>query len=441
MPRPVVITGLGAVSALGVGTAPLWQGLCAGRSALKPITRFDATGFACKLAGEVPEPFSIKDFVPKHYRKATKVMARDIELAVAAAKEAADSAHLITRGVLPEDATEGMTYPTGRVGCHIGAGLIAADSDELSAAFATARDSLGNVSLPIWGEQGMENLTPLWMLKYLPNMLACHVTIIHGCEGPSNTITCAEASGLLCLGESARVIERGDADACFSGSAESKLNLMGLLRMQFAGRAGETGTCTDGGAFIQPFDTNSPGGIIGEGAGILILEDEHAARQRNATIWAKVSGTGAGHSPRRPPQGALSIDEGFLAAIDNAIADAKLTPDAIDAVVLLGSGVPGVDAGEGLALAQLLGTRTPSVPVVTIGPSIGNTAAGNGGLLAVVAAMVVKHQTLPARINTGHPKTLNAGPAPTQAMKLKHVLVATSSLAGQNAAAVLSAVE
>jgi 3-oxoacyl-[acyl-carrier-protein] synthase II len=439
MARAVVITGVGAVSAMGVGAAALWAGLVEGRSGLGPVTRFDASGFASSIAGQVPAGFAGKDFVPKHYRKATKVMALDIELAVAAAKEAAESAGLVTRGMLGEDATDGTSYSPERMGCHVGAGLIAAESDELAAALVTARREQGRpeVDLGRWGESGMDNLTPLWMLKYLPNMLACHVTIIHGCEGPSNTITCGEASGLLCIGESTRVIERGAADACFSGSAESKVNFMGLLRMQLAGRLGAL-TAQRG---PSPFDPGSPGGAIGEGGGVVVLESEQSARARGARAMARVLGTGAAQSPRRPHAGDGAPDPGVVAAIQNALDDAGLSPSEVDACVLAGSGAVGVDAGEGGALAQVMGGHAAGLPVATIGPAVGSTAAGNGGLLAVLAAMMLREQRVPARIGAGVPggvcAALSGARGPSEARELWHVLVASSSLGGQCAAVVL----
>lgn len=455
MARAVVITGVGAVSALGIGSEALWDGLCNGTSGVRPITRFDPSGYTSRLGGAVPDTFAIKDFVPKHYRKATKVMARDIELAVAAAKEAAERAGLVTRATLGEEATEGMTYPLGRFGCHIGAGLIAADSDELGAAMRTAMVGEGeqrHVSLGAWGTTGMENLTPLWMLKYLPNMLACHVTIIHGCEGPSNTITCAEASGLLCVGESTRVIERGDADACFSGSAESKVNLMGLLRMQLAGRAGDTTGHESGATFTRPFDETSGGGTVGEGGGIVVLEAAETAAARGAKVIAKVKGIGAGQSPQRQvsivagkmTHAQMNVDEGFLAAIENAMEDAGVTAGEIDAIVVLGTGVPGIDVGEGLALRQVFnGKSTP--PVVTVGPNVGNSAAGAGGLLAVVGAMMIERQMIPARLNAGKVSGalagLDVGPSPSRAAPLRNVLVASGAMGGQNAACVLGRAE
>src|SRR5262245_43814803 len=216
-PRRIVITGLGPITAFGVGMGPLWSALCEGRSAIKRISRFDPSGFPCQVAAELPdELFDVKSVVPKSYRKATKVMARDIELAVGAAAAAVADAKLITKAVNPEKTP---TIPAARFGCHIGAGLIAADVDELTGALVTSRvtepalvgagaptetqhsaPSTQPLDLSHWGHTGMQNLTPLWLLKYLPNMLACHVTIIHDCQGPSNTITCAEASAALSIG-------------------------------------------------------------------------------------------------------------------------------------------------------------------------------------------------------------------------------------------------
>ena len=438
MARSVVITGVGVVSPLGVGAAAFWQGLVEGRSAVKPITRFDPSGFACRLGGEVNN-FSAKDFVPKHYRKAVKVMARDIELAVGAAKEATEDAKLVTRGTLPEDSADPTTYPGARMGCHIGAGLISAESDELTAAFASAKDGAGSVDLSAWGSRGMENLTPLWMLKYLPNMLACHVTIIHGCEGPSNTITCAEASGLLSVAESARVIERGAADLCFSGSAESKISLMGMVRTQYNGRLGEAGTgeAMGGEQCIKPFDPAGDCGALGEGGAILVLEEGASAAKRGVPVYARVSGTGAGHSPRRPYAGDGAPDLGMQAAIENALDDAGLKPGDIDVVVLTGTGVAGIDLSEAGAVKAVLGERAETMPVVTVVPAVGNAMAGNGSLLAAAGALCVKHQSLPVRLNAGHP-VLKGASGMGGAMKIRHVLVASSSLGGQNAAAVLS---
>ncbi|MBX3393280.1 MAG: hypothetical protein KF787_11605 [Phycisphaeraceae bacterium] len=453
--RRVVITGIGSISSLGLGSDALWSGLMEGRSGIGPITRFDASGYECRLAAEVRD-YSARDHVPKSYRKAVKVMSRDVELAVGAAKAAVEDAGIATRGMVNEGLAAAMTYPSERVGCHVGAGLIAAETDELSSALVTAREeATGEFSLRAWGTAwapdgtpgagAMNNLPPLWMLKYLPNMLACHVTIIHGCEGPSNTITCAEASGILSIGESMRVIERDDADLCFSGGAESKVNLMGMLRMAMAGRLSPTLDRADTSVHPRPYDPSSPGTVVGEGGGILVLEDFDRAQARGAAIHAEVIGFGAAHSqpiewwagiPGEP----VGADEGLQFAIENALADAGLSADDIDAVVPHGSGLPWLDQAEAGALHRVFGSRMNELPVVAVTPNIGSCNAGMGALLAVVAARCIKHQKLPAQINAGAPAIAGATARPPRDMRLRHVLACSGSLGGQNAAVILRSV-
>lgn len=446
MPRRVVITGLGTASALGIGASSLWEGLVAGRCGLGPISRFDPAGFTCRLAGEIKD-LSAKDHVPKSYRKAVKVMARDTEIAVVAARLAVMDAGLHTRGTSEEGGA--TTYPGERTACHIGAGLIAAETDELSSALVTARRDDGAFDLKKWGTVasgggGMNNLQPLWMLKYLPNMLACHVTIIHGAEGPSNTITCGEASGLLSIGESCRVIQRGAADVGFAGGAESKINLMGVLRLELSGRLANTAEATRGDLVVRPYDSASPGSVLGEGGGILMLEEESHAIARGARPYARLAGFGAGQSrvPNIPSLGRDAVSgEGLEVAIEAALRDAGLTPDAIDAIIPQAWGVPAVDNAEVSAIRAAFGPRLPGIPFVTLTPMIGDCTAGNGGIHAAVAAMCIREQRLPARLHAGSPAGgIDAGPAPSQSRPLRNVLVCTSGMGGQNAAIVLQAV-
>lgn len=428
---------------MGVGAEALWKGLVEGRSALGKITAFDASGFPCALGGEVRE-FAVKDYVPKSYRKATKVMARDTELAVAAAKLAVQDAGLTTRGTVEEGAEAALTYPAARLGCNIGAGLIAAETEEMSQAMVTALAG-GKFDLGRWGggegesggASGMDALTPLWLLKYLPNMLACHVTIIHGAEGPSNTITCSEASGLLSIGESMRIIERGAADICFSGSAESKVNPMGLLRMDFGKRMARVDASeTDGSRVVRPYDAKGAGGVIGEGGGIVMLENRDTALQRGARMYAEAVGFGGGQSDAWYSAGA--DDEGMRSAIENALEDAQVTAEQISCIVPQASGVGYMDRAEAGALWAVFGARLAEVPLVTIQPNIGNCVAGASGLQMVVGALCLKHQTLPARIHHGTPMPgMQAGAAPSRGAKLEYALLTSGSLGGQNAAVVL----
>ena len=181
--RRVVVTGIGIISPLAIGNKAHWDALLAGKIGVRKIAAFDASGFPCQIAGEAPQ-YSIGNFVPRTYRKAAKVMARDIELAIVAADDAFKDA-----GLQSSAYTETPNFDGTRFGCNIGAGLINAQLSELTAAMSTARaaDEPNHLDLTRWGRDGMTQLTPLWLLKYLPNMLACHVTIIsYQLKGPSN---------------------------------------------------------------------------------------------------------------------------------------------------------------------------------------------------------------------------------------------------------------
>ncbi len=463
MHRSIVISGLGTVSALGVGARSLWDGLVSGASGIRPPTHIDLSGMECQLAAEISgdngSEFSARDYVPKSYRKATKVMARDIEIAVACAHTAAADAGLVTR------AAEGavMTYPGERIGCQIGAGLIAAETDELAAALATAvvenpdiaARARGGFDYRAWGTiptdgqktGGMENLPPLWMLKYLPNMLACHVTIIHGAEGPSNTHTCSEASGLLSIGEGCRVIERGSADICFSGSAESKLNLMGLLRVTAAHRLAKAPAGSSATDACRPYDPASTGSIPGEGGGIVIIEDAALAKKRSASVYAEVAGFGAAHSTTNlfPPfkTEPRAINSGLVHAIRAALRDANVAPEGIDAIFPQACGCPFIDVAEAGALREVFGSRLPSIDIVPLVTILGDCFAGNGGLQTAAAALCLKHQALPARrirLSESPPVVQNA-PGPEGRKNVGYVLVCSTSVGGQNAALVLRRVQ
>lgn len=442
-PREIVVTGLGVVTAYGAGMDALWAGIAgegAFVSAVGPATRVNGEAFGLVAVGEC-RGFSAKEFVPKAYRKFIKVMARDTELAVAAANLASKDAGLVTRMAAgeaggEEGAAGGVetTYPAGRMGCNIGAGLIAAETAELAMAAASAVEADGSFSTKRWGtvgeggeagEGGMNNLPPLWMLKYLPNMLACHVTIIHGLEGPSNTITCNEASGLLAIGESARIVERDAAEVCFAGSAESKINQMGLLRLKMAGRLG-SGADRD---------------AVGEAGGIVTIESAEAAKKRGARAYARVMGFGSAQgawSGVLPGDGMASGGdggEGLAAAIENAMDDAGVKAEEIDAVIAQGCGVAAFDAVERAGLARVFGARMGKIPVVAMTAGIGDCVAGNGGVHLAVGAKMLAEQRLPVHV-MGAEGALQGARGST----LGRVLVCSGSMGGQNAAVVLGRV-
>ena len=441
MPRSVLISGLGPVSGLGLGIDPTWDALAAGRCAIGPISAFDATGFDCSIGAEVSD-FKVSQFVPKWYRKATKVMARDIELAVAAADLAARDARLVTKSTADEG--QSLSYDSTRMGAHIGAGLIAAELNELTAALVEARDDHGRFDYHKWGGEGINHLTPLWLLKYLPNMLACHVTILHDAQGPSNTITCGEASGGLSLGESLRVIRRGAAEMCFCGGTDSKLNPMGFLRQIMTGRVNTRDNDSPAKA-VRPFCRTAAGTICGEGGGIVVLEAADSFEKRasadGARAYAQMLGFGASQTVHHESRNMLPDPQGrgIALALGAALRDARISPDDIDLIVPFGLGLDASDTAEANALATVFGERLAQIPLVCTKSMAGNCAAGASGLDICVVAKAVAEQMLPAVINCDQPRDgLHAASAPARRHDIRYALTYSCGQGGQNAAIVLA---
>jgi 3-oxoacyl-[acyl-carrier-protein] synthase II len=401
--RRVVITGCGVATPLGVGVESFWDGLINRRVGVRRTTAFDPGGLATAIGAETPS-FKVTDYVPRSYRKSTKVMARDIELAVGCAYEAVKDARLKTRCLIERGEADGdPDVPANRFGANIGAGLICADLPELAGALQLCGDpATGAFDMKRWGGEGMSNLTPLWLLKFLPNMLGCHVTIVHDCQAPSNTITCGEASSHLAIGEAFRTIARGAADACICGGAESKMNPMGILRQQLIGRL-VVGRDDVPETACRPFDPSADGMVAAESGGLLILEDLAFAKARGARVYAEVVGFGAAantFSCCAPEPGG----EGIAVAVRNALADAGVRSGEVDLVMTHGTGLNAYDAAEAAGLGQALAGRS-EVPALAIKGAVGNSGAGSGALDLTAAALAVYHNTIPPSANTAAAET------------------------------------
>jgi 3-oxoacyl-[acyl-carrier-protein] synthase II len=433
--RRVVITGIGVISPIGIGSRLFWENLLAGRSSIRRISAFDPGGFPCQIAGEVPD-YRIGDYVPKHYRKATKVMARDIELAVVAADDAFKDAGLKSKAY-----GETVNFDGRRFGCNIGAGLISVDLNELTSALHSARHDSAPATLDLekWGRDGMTQLTPLWLLKYLPNMLACHVTIIHELKGPSNTITCADASSHLAIGEAFRTIQRGDADLAICGGAESKVQPMGLMRQCLLKRVTEDHNDSPESA-VRPFDESATGTAVGEGGGLFILEEYDHAKTRGAKIYAELAGFGATQDTYKVTDPSPTGDS-YGKAIGRALAEANLPPAAVDLLVPCGLGIPSHDRAELNGLTTIFGGGLSRIPLLPTKSRTGNLAAGSG-VDAAAAVLSLYHQKIPGAINLVKPlggMTLNAHPEARDA-KINVAVSSVYSLGGQNAALVFKLV-
>ncbi len=438
--RRVVITGLGPVTPLGVGPADFWNALLEGRSAVRRIQAFDPSRFDSQIGGEI-DGVTIADAVPKSYRKGAKIMARDIVLAVVAAANAVRDAGLKTRCLIDRGETEGPpNLDSTRFGANIGAGLICADLSELAEALHSSSEN-GRFSLARWGAEGMNNLTPLWLLKFLPNMLACHVTIVHDAQGPSNTITCAEASSHLAIGEAFRTIARGVADVCICGGAESKDNPMALLR-QSLGKRLSTRNDTPATA-CRPFGAQRDGSVVSEGGGLVILEELEHARKRGARIYGEIVGFGASNDAHHPQQPSRPHPDGrgIALAARKALADAGLRSEQVDLVGSFAAGLPLHDAAEAAAIRTLLGPRAADVPVLAVKGGMGNNGAGSGAIDLIATVLAMHNATIPPAINSD-PADSSLGlrlvtKGPTDA-RIEAALSLSYALGGgQNAAIVL----
>lgn len=391
--RRVVVTGLGVATPIGLGIEAFWDALTQRRCGIGPVRAFDASGFDARIAGELPA-FQLGDYIPKAYRKSAKVMSRDINIAVVCAYHAVKDAGLRTRCLIEREEVAGPpNFEATRFGANIGAGLVCADLAELSSALATSVDADGSFSFKKWGGEGMTNLTPLWLLKFLPNMLACHVTIVHDAQGPSNTITCGEASSHLAIGEAFRTIARGDVDACVCGGAESWVNPIAFARSQLIARQCKSADFEPAEA-LRPFGADRCGLVASDGGGLVILESLEHARARGARIYAELVGFGAATDVKNwtePDPQADALSQAMRAALRDAAIDAAR----VDLAVPAGVGTRAHDAMEIAAWNRVLGDRLPSISAIATRGAIGVCGAGAGAIDFAAMVMAVHRGAVP----------------------------------------------
>jgi 3-oxoacyl-[acyl-carrier-protein] synthase II len=374
----VAITGLGAISPLGLTVNDMWSGLCAGKVAIDTITAFDPIDFTCKIAGQVPE-YNIRQYMPKNLRKSVKLMSRDIELSVIAAQEALAHSGFVTKGIDPDK----ININPERMAINIGAGLISCDLVELAPAVAASITD-GKFDIHKWGKDGLELVTPLWLLKYLPNMLACHVGIIHDIQGPSNTITCAEAASHLAIAEASQVIARGNGDYALAGGAEAKVNPIVMIRQCLLGRATSQNN-NDPKSACRPFD--------------VVLENLEKAEKRDAKIFAEVAGTGQSNSINQDYEHIEPDGYGLQIAIEKALADTKIKPEQLDLIIPHGTGIPVDDLAEAKAIENAIGEAITEIPVWPTKSMLSNTGAAGGAIDVIAAVCAMNEGKIPAAVN------------------------------------------
>ncbi len=378
--RRVVITGIGAATSIGMDAASFWDGLANGRCGIQTIRAFDPAPLKTRFAGEIVG-FDPKKYLSKEGRKQIRVMARSIQLAVAAAQLALDDSKVDKEKLDPT-----------RFGVEFGAGLIPSELTELGeASYLATGKNTHPVDVKIWGEKLRETIPPLWMLKYLPNMLACHVSILHNAQGPNNSITESDVASLLAVGEAARILRRNQCDFFLVGGADSKMNPLSLTRQEIFGHLSRNNESPQ--KALKPFDKNRDGLVLGEGGGVFAMEDLEHAQKRGAPIYGEVVGFGSTFD--RGMTG-----KGLARAIRIALAQAGITPSDVDHVNAHGIGSVKLDAFEARGINEVFGT---SVPVWCVKPNIGNLSAGSGTTEMAASLLAMKHGTLPPTLNYESP--------------------------------------
>ena len=369
--RRVAVTGLGAVTPVGIGVEASWEALMAGRSGIAAITQFDATGFPSTLAGEV-EGFDPAAFLPP---KEIKKMARFIQLGMAAGIEAIGDSGLEFEGELAE-----------RAGVYIGSGI----------------GGIGIIekTTELYLRRGHKRVSPFYIPMSIINMVSGNLSIRYGMKGPNLSMVTACSTGTHAIGEAARLIEYGDADVMVAGGAESSITPTAMAG--FANAKALTRRHDEPERASRPWDLERDGFVMGEGAGVLVLEEYGHARRRGAKIYAELAGFGmsgdAYHMTSPEPEG-----RGASLCMNNALRNAGITPAQVDYVNAHGTSTPLGDIAETLALKLSFGEHARRLAVSSIKSMVGHLLGAAGGVEAVATVLSLHHQQIPPTINLEHP--------------------------------------
>ena len=375
MSSEVVITGLGIVSPIGIGQEAMWSSLSAGLSGVRTLTSFDASQLPIRFGGEVVD-FDGKLYVKP--RKSLKVMSRDIQLAFAAADQAWTESGLTTGAFDPE-----------RFGVVFGSDLIQPDPEETIGAYRGCVDDDAEFDFRRWGDAAVREIAPLWMLKHLPNMPACHVGIAFDARGPNNTITLGEVSSTAALAEAIHIVRRGRADVMLGGGTGSRVKPTTMVR-NAAGQSSQRNDEPHRAA--RPFDADRDGEVYGEGAAAFVLENAASAQRRGAVVLAKLIGTGSGFG-RAVDGGAAT--ETIAAAVRRALDDAGITAADVGFVVAAGRSTRRDDEAESAAIRTVLG----DVPVTAPSSFYGNLGSAAGAVALAVAVAGLRRRVVPPTLN------------------------------------------
>lgn len=400
----VVITGLGAITPLGLSVEDFWSGLARGKSGIGPITRFDTSNFLVKVASEV------KNFEPTDYMPIKRVdrTAPCTQYAIAAAKMAVDSARL--------DLSKEKRERVGVVIATSGAITMLADHGE------------------VLKKRGPMRMDPLLISKIAPSMVSAQVGLELGAKGPNSSLNSACASGSDALGTAMNLMRLGHAEVIIAGGAEMQVNPMAIA---LTGIVGALSREHDPQKACRPFDLNRKGMVFGDGAGLLVLETLTHARERGAPVLAELAGAGwsfDAYSETAPDAEQQAVAMGM------ALRDAGITPEDIDYINAHGTGTKLNDAAETTALKMVLGERAYRVPVSSIKSMVGHLTCAAGSVEAIAAVMTIREALIPPTINYETPDPdcdLDYVPNQARAQEVNTCLSNSFGMGGQNCCLVI----
>jgi 3-oxoacyl-[acyl-carrier-protein] synthase II len=407
--RRVVVSGLGMISPVGIGNDATWKSLIAGRSGVGPITKFDASQYACRIAGEV------RDFNPENWIEKKEVKKSDtfIHYAVAAAQMAVDDAGL---DPLKED--------SDRVGVIIGSGIGGLPLIE----------EMHKKLL----ERGPSRMSPFFIPGLIVNLASGHISIRFGCKGPSSAPATACATGAHAIGDAAKIIRYDEADIMFAGGSEAVISALAVGGFS-AMRALSTRNDEPERA-SRPWDAERDGFVMGEGAGVLLLEEREHALARGAKIYCEITGYGmtsdAFHITSPAEDGS-----GMARVMVRALKDAGLEPSEIDYINAHGTSTPIGDKTETMAVKSVFGDHAYKVAISSTKSMTGHLLGAAGGLESAIAALVVQNGILPPTINYENPDPecdLDYVPNQARDAPVRHVLSNSFGFGGTNATLIFS---
>lgn len=388
--RRVVISGMGVISPLGNSIEEVWEALCAGRSGVGPLTTVPAECFPTRIAAEARQfRGTVEDFGPldkeqtKAIRKGLKVMCRECQMGVAAAQLALHHSGLAGRAD-PE-----------RTGICFGSDYMVTLPEEFTEGIRECLDPAGRFEPSRWPQYGLPKMSPLWLLKYLPNMPASHLAIYNDLRGPSNSITLREASAFAALGEARQTILRGNADVIIVGCTGTRLHPLKTIHAtqqeELARGDGDPARAS------RPFDRHRAGMVLGEGAGAVVLEELQSARRRGAPIYAELlagvssSAVGARLVARR----GLAMKNALRAVLNIA----GIAPSQVGFVHAHGLSTRSCDIEEAQAIAEVFADRPHPVPVVAAKSYFGNLGAGSGIVECIASILALTRNRLFRTLN------------------------------------------